>query len=315
MDLLEVSNACGVRRGRDAALANADRRRQTPGPRKFRAMAPSFSRSRWCNWVIPSDGPIPVIQRKVAFASAASASRAAGANIVDSRRPGRARPGPIVSDAADGGDGVFGRPAHPDDARPGSTFTTEGDFDAEGTQSRPHPPKAAGECPGIFRPAEAAPGKVSLNSQEICGAAHPGGALSHDLPHASGHRIGVDDVFDRGPTVHLVCPRECAGGPERCFARRRPDGEICHPRQPIEAHVWPCSQTVARRIKQGSQEAGAGKLELPPKLVLRPALRFRYGRKGQKESPVGKIGTSDDVLNPVENNRSDDRKTEFRPDR
>jgi len=60
------------------------------------------------------------------------------------------------------------------------------------------------------------------------------------------------------------------------------------------------SQTLACRIKQGPQEAGTGELELPPKLLLRPALRFRYGWKGQKESPIGEIRTGPDGGYPAE---------------
>ena len=48
---------------------------------------------------------------------------------------------------------------------------------------------------------------------------------------------------------------------------------------------------MAYRIQQGPQKPGSGALELPPKLLLRPALRFRYGWQSQKESPVGEIGT------------------------
>ena len=61
------------------------------------------------------------------------------------------------------------------------------------------------------------------------------------------------------------------------------------------------SQTVACCIEQCPQEAGTGELERPPNLILRPALRFRYRWKGQKERPVGEIGTGDDILDAVKN--------------
>ena len=148
------------------------------------------------------------------FASAASASPALlRPGLWPRRRMSLPRSRPIVADAAVGADDVFGSPAHPDDARPGSTFTTEGYLDAQGTQSRLHPPQAAGECPRIFWPAGTSPGgavtgKFGLSTQEIRGATRPGAALSHNLPHASGHRIGVDDALDCGPPVGLVGPSE-----------------------------------------------------------------------------------------------------------
>src|SRR3981081_783046 len=133
----------------------------------------------------------------------------------------------IVADAAVGACGIFGSLAHSDHARPGSTFTTEGDLDAQGTQSRLHAPEAAGECPGIFGPAGAPPGdtvagRAGLSTQEICGTTRPGAAFSHDLPHASGHRIGVDNALDRGAAVRRVGAREGAGGAHPRFARRGP---------------------------------------------------------------------------------------------
>src|SRR5262245_15004009 len=57
----------------------------------------------------------------------------------------------------------------------------------------------------------------------------PGGALAHELAHASGDRIGVDDALDRGLAVGCVGASE-GGGPETCFAGGGPEREVGHSR-------------------------------------------------------------------------------------
>ena len=56
------------------------------------------------------------------------------------------------------------------------------------------------------------------------------GALAHELTHASGDRIGVDDALDRGLAVGCEGASEGVGRPETFFARRGPEREVGHSR-------------------------------------------------------------------------------------
>ena len=58
------------------------------------------------------------------------------------------------------------------------------------------------------------------------------------------------------------------------------------------------------RIEERAKNVRSRELELPPKRSLRPALPFGNRREHQPDSAVGKIGTSNDLLDPVENDGS-----------
>jgi hypothetical protein len=60
--------------------------------------------------------------------------------------------GSITADAADGADGIFGSPAHPDDSAAGMAFTAERDVDAQRPKERPRPPQPACQRAGISGP-------------------------------------------------------------------------------------------------------------------------------------------------------------------
>jgi hypothetical protein len=105
---------------------------------------------------------------------------------------------------ADGADGIFERRAHPDYSASGSAFTTEGNVDAERPKKRLRPTQVAGEGAGIFGLAGAVAsltGAFNADPQKIGGATRPGAALAHELPHASGDRVRVDDALDRSLAV------------------------------------------------------------------------------------------------------------------
>ena len=68
------------------------------------------------------------------------------------------------------------------------------------------------------------------------GATRPGAALAHELSHASGDRVHVDDALDRGLAVGSVGARESARGPEACFAGHRPQSEVGHARRHSEVN-------------------------------------------------------------------------------
>jgi hypothetical protein len=121
------------------------------------------------------------------------------------------------------------------DSASGSAFTTERNLDTERPKKRLCATQVAGEDAGIFRPTGAVPRDtitVALNAdpQKIGGGTRPGGAPAHELPHASGDRIRIDDALDRGVAVGCVGASEGVGGPETCFAGRGPEREVGHSR-------------------------------------------------------------------------------------
>ncbi|MGB8749120.1 MAG: hypothetical protein WCD54_24635, partial [Pseudolabrys sp.] len=83
-------------------------------------------------------------------------------------------------------------------------MATERNLDTERPKKRLCATQVAGEGAGIFRPTGAVPRNTitaafSADPQKIGGTTRPGGALAHELAHASGDRIRVDDALDRGP--------------------------------------------------------------------------------------------------------------------
>src|SRR6478736_9040525 len=65
------------------------------------------------------------------------------------------------------------------------------------------------------------------------------------------------------------------------------------------------------RIEERAKNVRSGELELPPKRSLRPALPFGNRSEHQQDSAVRKIGTGDDLLDPVENDGSGGGKQNF----
>ena len=107
-----------------------------------------------------------------------------------------------MTDAADGTDG-FAHDTNPDDPVAGAALTSEGDVDAERPQERLRPAQLAGELAGAFGPAGVAiettlAAATGAHPQQVGGGPAPGAALGHDLANAGCHRVGVDDVVDRG---------------------------------------------------------------------------------------------------------------------
>src|SRR6478752_2232294 len=65
------------------------------------------------------------------------------------------------------------------------------------------------------------------------------------------------------------------------------------------------------RIEERAKNARSCELELLPDRSLRPALPFGNRCEHQQDSAVGKIGTSNDLLDPVENDGSGGGKQNF----
>src|SRR5215467_1027441 len=118
------------------------------------------------------------------------------------------RLGRVLADAADGTDGadsLIETRTYRDDSISGSTFTTKRNLYANGPQERMRATQAAGEGARIFRPADLRHWDLAstheADLQKIGGAARPRAALAHELPHAGGDRVRVDDALDRGLSV------------------------------------------------------------------------------------------------------------------
>ena len=65
------------------------------------------------------------------------------------------------------------------------------------------------------------------------------------------------------------------------------------------------------RIEDRAKDVRSCELELSPQRMLRPALPFGNRSERQQDSAVGKIGAGNDILDPVENDRSGGRKQNF----
>ncbi|MGA7166506.1 MAG: hypothetical protein WBX37_21520 [Pseudolabrys sp.] len=114
-------------------------------------------------------------------------------------------------------------------------MATERNLDTERPKKRLCATQVAGEGAGIFRPTGAVPrdtitAAFNADPQKIGGATRPGGALAHELAHASGDWIRVDHALERGLAVGCVGASEGAGGPKTCFSGRGPEREVGHSR-------------------------------------------------------------------------------------
>jgi hypothetical protein len=59
------------------------------------------------------------------------------------------------------------------------------------------------------------------------------------------------------------------GRPQRRFASRSPEREICHTREPVEVNASQDAQATFHCVEQGAEDAGPRDLELAPKFGLR----------------------------------------------
>ena len=145
---------------------------------------------------------------------------------------------------------VFSRePTDPDYPGSSSSFTTERNLDTKRPKKRLRATQVAGEGAGIFRPTGAVPrdtitAAVNADPQKICSATRPGAALAHELPHASGDRVRVDNALDRGRAVGCIGARESTGGPEAGLAGDAiyAVAKSCRPKQSAGTRI----QAIAR---------------------------------------------------------------------
>src|SRR5215471_14601417 len=134
----------------------------------------------------------------------------------------------IVADAADGADGVmqlvfvYGR--YPDCARSQPPLAAEGDFNPECAEEGLCPAQPASECARTLWPAASA----GAGLQEVGCASPPLRSVGHDLAHKGRHRVGVDDILDRGVPVAGISGFQGAWGSKRALAGRGPEREVSH---------------------------------------------------------------------------------------
>src|SRR6266516_1046819 len=142
----------------------------------------------------------------------------------------------IVADAADSADGVmqwvlaYGR--YPDCARSEPPLAAEDNFNPKCAEEGLCPAQPASQCAGALWPASPA----GAGLQEVGCASRPLCSVGHDLAHTGRHRIGVDDIFDRGAPVARVRRFQGACGLKCGLTGCDPECEVGHARQLLEAH-------------------------------------------------------------------------------
>src|SRR5262245_53573004 len=143
----------------------------------------------------------------------------------------------IVADAADGADdvmeSVFSRGRDPDRPHSQSALAAEHNFNPECAEEALRPAQPASECAWTLWPAR----PVGADLQKIGCASPPLRFVDHDLAYERRHRIGVDDVLNRGAPVVRISGFECARGSKCALAGCGPKREVSHARQPPEADM------------------------------------------------------------------------------
>jgi hypothetical protein len=82
----------------------------------------------------------------------------------------------------------------------------EGNFNPECAEERLCPAQPASECAGTLRPAR----PVGADLQKIGCASPLLRFVGHDLAYERRHRVGVDDVLNRGAPVVRISGFKCA---------------------------------------------------------------------------------------------------------
>src|SRR5262245_246319 len=169
---------------------------------------------------------------------------------------------------------------HSDHPAARSAFATKGNINADGPEERLAATQSAGQGARIFRPSCGSVRHTlacgDTGAQKIRGPTCPCAAHGHDLPHKSGHRVGLNDAFDRGPTVGIVDAQDVPSRPKRRFTGGCPQREISPPRRTFKANSRQPLQPVDGGVEQSAEDPRAHCFELAPKLALRAAALVRY---------------------------------------
>src|SRR5215467_1943048 len=142
----------------------------------------------------------------------------------------------IIAHPPDGADDVMesvltpGR--DPDRPHSQSALAAEYNFNSEYPEEALRSAQPASECAWALGPAR----PVGADLQKIGCASPPLRFVGHDLAYERRHRIGVDDVLNRGTPVVRISGFECARGSKCALAGCDPKREVSHARQPLEVH-------------------------------------------------------------------------------
>src|SRR5215471_6928138 len=226
-----------------------------------------------------------------------------------------------AADGADGADGAVGSAlAHgryPDGPGSPPPLAAEHNLNPKRAKRGLCPTQPASECPGTPWPARPNPSGPSIaanihaDPQKVGCASRPLRSVGHELAHIGRYGVGVDDVLDRVAPVIIISGFKGTRGSKCALAGCGPEREISHARQAPEAYMRQHAYSMRGRIEERAKNMRSGELELPPKRSLRPVLSFGNWSEHQQDSAVRKIGTSNDLLDPVENDGSGGCKQNF----
>src|SRR6516164_912673 len=181
---------------------------------------------------------------------------------------------------------------HSDHPAARSAFATKGNVNADGPEERLAATQPAGQGARISGPSCGCVRRTFTcgnGAQKIGGPSCPCSAHGHDLPHKSGHGVGLNDAFDRGPTVGIIDAQEGTSRPKRLFTGGCPQREISHARRTFKSNSRQPLQSVDGGVEQSAEDPRAHCFELAPKLALRAASLVRYWFQGKKHRSVSQI--------------------------
>src|SRR5262249_6112544 len=145
---------------------------------------------------------------------------------------------------------------HSDHPAARSSFATKGNINADGPEERLATTQPASQGTRIFWPSGGSVRHIfacsNTGAQKIGGPSCPYPAHGHDLPNKSGHRVGLNDTFDRGSTVGIIDVQKGTGRPKRRFTGGCPQREISHARRAFKANSGQPLQPVGGGVKQSA---------------------------------------------------------------
>src|SRR5262249_52161806 len=98
--------------------------------------------------------------------------------------------------------------------------------------------------------------------QEVRSCSIPVVPLFHDIAHASGYGISLDDGFDDRLAICTIGARDPSDRPESGFACGCPERKIRHAGQRCTSYVAAPRKPVCRHVKQGPQDGSPRTLEV-----------------------------------------------------
>jgi len=96
----------------------------------------------------------------------------------------------------------------------------------------------------------------NTSAQKIGGPSCPCAAHGHDLAHKSGHGVGLNDAFDRSPTIGIVDAQEGPRRPKCRFTGGYPKREISHARRAFKANLRQSPQPMGGASSRAPRISG-----------------------------------------------------------